>query len=174
MRNYLSNVISEPFISQLKDHNGKDKIMGTHVFLDKLEIKCRKEKNANFITPNDGLMIYLLLSSKFNNKIATIIYDFCNLTTIKIAGITNNSEKSGGLLLKFDRPIPEKPNKKMTVKITSTGKINFDGCNSEIEVQELYYWLHNIFRRYYNEIIFNPLHINYIISDDEYDSIYDN
>jgi hypothetical protein len=175
MRNYLSNVITKPFISKLKDHNGKDKIIGTHIFLDRLDIKCRQEKNSNYITPNEALQIYNILSKIFNNKIACIIYDFCNFTTIKIAGITNNSEKSGGLLLKFDRPIPEKPNKKMTVKITSTGKINFDGCNSEIEVQELYYWLHNIFRRHYNEIIFNPENINYYISDDdEYDSLYDN
>jgi hypothetical protein len=174
MRNYLANVISTPFQSTLKDYNGRFKVLGTHLYLDALEAKCRQEKQAEFISPHDATTIFNILTDNFELKHAVTIWDYCGANSVAIAGITNNSEKSGGLLLKFDRPIPEKPNKKMTVKITSSGKINFDGCNSEIEVQELYYWLHNIFRRYKSEIMFNAATFNWNISDDDgYESLYD-
>jgi hypothetical protein len=175
MRNYLTNIISNPYISNFKDHNNRPKIIGTHIYLDKLEEVCRNEKNAPYFNPEDGLYIYNLLSKQLNNDIATRIIDFCDFSTLKISGIVNNSEKSGGVLIKFDRPIPEKPNKKITVKILNVGKINFDGCNSEIEVKELYYWLHNIFRRYKKILLFDTSRLTYEISDDDgYISLYEN
>ena len=44
--------------------------------------------------------------------------------------------------------MPGDPIKKTTVKLLKKGKINFDGANSEYEVQELYYWLEYIYTKY--------------------------
>jgi hypothetical protein len=193
MRNYLSYIRMPTFESTIRDYNNKYKMIGTHLYLDKLDEKCRQEKVAFYMSPNEAAEVLDILkhvypnnqgnkntSSAINstiaNKLALRIYDYMHIATMKIAGISNNTEKSGGLLLKFDRPIPDKPNKKMTLKIMSTGKFNFDGCNSELEVWELYYWLHNIFRRHMDDIVFNRKRLNTLVpSDDEgYDSIYDN
>jgi hypothetical protein len=175
MRNYLSNVVSAPYISQIKDHNGRNKIFTTHLYLDKLYKILRQEKSAEYIMPKNALGVFNELVAKVGRDIAVLIFDYSNITTLKIAGIINNSEKSSGLIIKFDRSIPEKPNKKMTVKIYSIGKINFDGCNSGIEAYELYYWLNNLFRRHKDEIMFDSSKFKYYISDDdgEYESIYD-
>jgi hypothetical protein len=174
MRNYTSRIISTPYVSQIKDHNGKNKVINGHIYLDKLEEYCRQKKNSQHMDSKDAVIIYDFLQKKFNSKIANIIWDYSGIDTLKIAGISNNTERSGGLLLKFNRPIPEKPNKKMTVKILSIGKINFDGCNSELEVNELYYWLHNIFRLHKKDIIFDSSKFKYEISDDdEWSSVYE-
>ena len=174
MRNYLSYIKTPTFLSPIKDHNGKPKVLGTHVYLDKLDERLRQDKNAEYLNPADARSIYTLLSRKFPTKVALAIYDMMHVTTLQIAGIVNNSEKVGGIIVKFDRPIPEKPSKKVAVKVTCAGKINFDGCNSENEVLEIYYWLHNIFRRYSGELIFNKSQLKYYVSDDDgYDSIYD-
>jgi hypothetical protein len=174
MRNYLSYIKTPTFVSPIKDHNGKPKVLGTHIYLDKLDERLRQEKNAHYLNPADAHDIYALLSGKFAKKDALAIYDMMHVTTLQIVGIANNSEKVGGIIIKFDRPIPEKPGKKIAVKVTCAGKINFDGCNSENEVLEIYYWLHNIFRRYGGELIFNKSQLKYYASEDDgYDSIYD-
>jgi hypothetical protein len=61
------------------------------------------------------------------------------------------------------------------MKIYPTGKINFDGCNSELEMQELYAWINYIFRRHKSSIIFDNATFSLILSDDDegYASIYD-
>ena len=204
MRNYLSYIRMPTFESSIRDYNNKYKIIGTHLYLDKLDEKCRQEKTSLYMTPNEATAVLdtlkcvyrthgignkLSISSNthmVNNanvnadtdsfRLALRIYDYMHIATMKIAGISNNTEKSGGLLLKFDRPIPDKPNKKMTIKIMATGKFNFDGCNSELEVWEVYYWLHNIFRRHMDDVVFNRKRLSSIIpsDDDGYDSLYDN
>ena len=175
MRNYFSRINSNPFVSQIKDYNGRAKVLGTHIYLDKLDEFCRKEKNSTYMMPDDALSLYNNLANIFSNNVTNIIWDYLAVSTIKIAGISNNSEKSRGLLLKFDRPLPNKPNKKMTIKILSIGKINFDGCNSVIEVEELYYWLHNIFRLHKDELLFDSSKFTYQLSEDDdgYESIYE-
>jgi hypothetical protein len=41
--------------------------------------------------------------------------------------------------------MPDDRDKKTTVKLLKKGKINFDGGNSEFEIEELYYWLQLIY-----------------------------
>ena len=41
--------------------------------------------------------------------------------------------------------MPDDRDKKTTVKLLKKGKINFDGGNSEYEIEELYYWLQLIY-----------------------------
>ena len=57
----------------------------------------------------------------------------------------------------------------------SSGKINFDGANSELEVLEMFHWLNLIFTKYWDEIIYDPEKDRVCISDDSeyYESLYD-
>jgi hypothetical protein len=67
---------------------------------------------------------------------------------IGIAEIQNNCERYFGLILKFYRPMPWNLNKRSTIKVLRSGKVNFDGCNSVAEAEELYYWLECICDKY--------------------------
>lgn len=174
MRNYLTHIIHTPTISPFKDYNGKPKTFDCHLFINKIYDILRIEKLTPYIVPADALNIYYSLYPYIGDLTNRVFY-YCNFTTIKIAGISNNIEKSGGIYLKFERSTPEKPNKKITMKIYPTGKINFDGCNSELEMQELYAWINYIFRRHKSSIIFDNATFSLILSDDDegYASIYD-
>jgi hypothetical protein len=93
---------------------------------------------------------------------------------VGLAEIQNNCERYFGLIIKFYRPVPWKPEKRTTIKILRSGKINFDGGNSEEELRELYHWLEFMFTRYYDEIIFDPENIDVSSSGNESGlSIYD-
>ncbi len=105
------------------------------------------------------------------------IFKYCNIGFYHISEISLNSERYPGLLIKFLRSIPGKDNKKITIKILSSGKINIDGATSELEVYEIYYWLHYIFSKYFDKISFDSSKDhNEIVSEDSnsgYESIYD-
>jgi hypothetical protein len=93
---------------------------------------------------------------------------------VGLAEIQNNCERYFGLIIKFYRPVPWKLEKRTTIKILRSGKINFDGGNSEEELRELYYWLEFMFFRYYSEVIYDPEHIDLFSSGNESgESIYD-
>lgn len=106
------------------------------------------------------------------------IFKYANVGFCQISEISLNSERYSGILIKFLRPTPKDESKKITVKIMSSGKINIDGGNSEIEVFEIYYWLRYIFGKYWSEITYDS---DKVISDFEesadsesgYESIYD-
>jgi len=66
-----------------------------------------------------------------------------------------NRQKTSGILVKFDRY--SEPNiKDLTIRILTSGKITFNGSNSEVEVLNSYWWLNFIFAKYYEEVIFDP------------------
>jgi TATA-box binding protein (TBP) (component of TFIID and TFIIIB) len=94
-----------------------------------------------------------------------------------ISEISLNGERYPGLLVKFLRPIPGKEGKKITIKILSSGKINLDGCTSEIEVVEIYHWVQYIFIKYWSEVVYDSsVVIKEVVSSDSesgYESIYD-
>lgn len=95
---------------------------------------------------------------------------------IGIAEIQNNCERYFGLILKFYRPVSWKLNKRTTIKILRSGKINIDGGNSVEEAYELYNWLENIFIDYQSSIIFDTSVNDQSSSDYDVgsgDSIYD-
>jgi hypothetical protein len=93
---------------------------------------------------------------------------------VGLAEIQNNCERYFGLIIKFYRPVPWKLEKRTTIKILRSGKINFDGGNSEEEIRELYHWLEFMFFRYYSEVIYDPQNIELNSSDNESgESIYD-
>ena len=66
-----------------------------------------------------------------------------------------NNERYQGLKLKFPTPSEKNPDKKTTIKIYRSGKINIDGATSELEVFEIYYWIQYIFAKYWDEITFD-------------------
>jgi hypothetical protein len=104
------------------------------------------------------------------------IFDYIGpVNLIGIAEIQNNCERYFGIIVKFYRPTPWNLNKRTTIKILRSGKINFDGGNSELEIIELYNWLIYIFVKYYEYIIFDTeadLN-NTDTSSDTGESIYD-
>lgn len=176
MRNYISTIM--PNTKTIKLNIGGKKLFKTHIYLNKLEEICRLEKSLKLIPVSDAAMVYELVLESFPKNIAFNIITYLPYATIKFSEIINNSNRYYGLLLKFNRPILEKPTKKITVKILVGGKFSFDGCNSEIEVLELYHWLQYIFKKYWNCIMFNPLNAvdyGYVSSDsdDGYESVYD-
>lgn len=83
------------------------------------------------------------------------IFKFLNLGIMQISEIVNNCERYPGIIIKFNKPLPFKKEKKVTIKILSSGKINFDGANSELEVLEMYYWLSYIIKKYWKEIVYD-------------------
>ena len=93
---------------------------------------------------------------------------------MNIAEIQNNCERYFGIKIKFYRPVPWKLDKKTTIKILRSGKINFDGGNSEIEIKELYYWLQWIIIKNYKDVIYTNETPNVgSESDTDYSSLYD-
>jgi TATA-box binding protein (TBP) (component of TFIID and TFIIIB) len=109
----------------------------------------------------------------FDTKTNLQIFKYYGYSFYKVSEI-DNTDSYPGLVVKFNRPIPSKENKKITIKILSSGKINFDGNNSELEAYEMYYWVQFILLKYQNEVIHNPKKYQAFISDDdEYESIYD-
>ncbi len=91
-----------------------------------------------------------------------------------IVEILNNNEQSSGLLVKMARPRPYKKNKTLTIKILPSGKINFDGGNSHLEIKEAYWWLQAFLAEHEKMLLIDKRTID---SDDESDcscaSIYD-
>ena len=87
----------------------------------------------------------IILTKKYNIDNDTIknIQDYIGkyVNKIQIAEIQNNCERYFGLIVKFCRPVPWKINKRTTIKILRSGKINIDGSNSIEESIELYLWL---------------------------------
>jgi hypothetical protein len=146
------------------------------IILNKLEDVLFYEKAMPIKT---SLEKYLEFFEKYKLQPVEIynIFKYINVGFYNISEISFNSERYAGLLIKFNRPIPNKENKKLTIKVLSSGKINFDGGTSELEIQEIYYWFQYIFIKYWNEITYNSETIlNEVISSDSasgYLSIYD-
>ena len=160
MRNYICRLIDDNLLIRLneletmfKTQKDNDENNPIYDLMDKIS------KNLNLLN-NDTIKEYI---GKKNNSIG-------------IAEIQNNCERYFGLILKFYRPVLWKIDKRTTIKVLRSGKINIDGSNSIEEAYELYYWLEYIFNEYRDSIIFDK---NKIIDDlSDYDigsgeSIYD-
>ena len=155
---------------------------------------CRLSNTNMLIRLNELETLFKMLKdSENNNPVYDLIDDIAqnlNLTNINeikeyigqknniigMAEIQNNCERYFGLILKFYRPVSWKMNKRTTIKILRSGKINIDGGNSIEESYELYHWLEHIFVEYQKLILFDTSIINPPSSDYEsegVESIYD-
>ena len=145
--------------------------------LNKLEKKINDEKKI--IGTASSIIYYQFFRRYIKEGPLDSIFHYLDINEMRISEINNNCERYPGLLVKFSRPMPGKKDKKLTLKILSSGKINFDGGNSELEINEMYYWLQYIFIKYWDTIMFDPTkpdsesETDSNMSDFSYDSIYD-
>jgi len=59
--------------------------------------------------------------------------------------IKYDPEKYPGGIVKVKTPLPENPEKRTTLKLFKSGKIDIDGANSREEAEFIYYWLNALF-----------------------------
>lgn len=136
------------------------------VHLDKLsEVLMAEKKSEDWYKSISRLTEYLYPGEKIDR--AFIGY------RNGIAEIQHSGERYVGLIVKLNTTIPWRTNKKTTIKILKSGKINFDGCNSELEARELYEWLMGIYRRNLYHITYDMAAEDFPVSTSEGESVYD-
>ena len=145
------------FISVMRNYICRLSNINMLIRLNELEILFKNQKDLDDTNP-----MYDFIDEYINTKDLTIHckdilkeYIGKKNNSIGIAEVQNNCERYFGLILKFYRPVSWKMNKRTTIKILRSGKINIDGGNSVEEAYELYHWLENIFIDYQSSIIFN-------------------
>jgi hypothetical protein len=159
MRNYICRLINPDLLIRLNDLET--------LFKTQKENFNNNQEIFNIIDSNDFSCVDII-----KHEIKEYIGSKHN--PVGLAEIQNNCERYFGLIIKFYRPVPWKLEKRTTIKILRSGKINFDGGNSEEELRELYYWLEFMFFRYYSNIVFDPANVAASSTDDESGvSIYD-
>jgi hypothetical protein len=139
------------------------------ISLKKMENLLKQEKqNANY-----NYIIDALIQDNIKSETYNLLKEYISgYNLMNIAEITYISGKS--LNIKLYRHKPDHLEKKITIKIYIKGKINFDGFNSQIEVEEAYYWLNYIFKKYENIILIDKNSIkNEAEEDTDKESIYD-
>lgn len=163
MRNYIFHLENENasiMLSKLENIIYFEKSMPLH------DIENGFDDWFNFIENND-----LSQSTVYN------MFRYCNIGLYKISEISLNIEGYSGLLIKCLKPLSNNNDKKITIKILSSGKINLDGFSSELEVIEIYYWLQYIFHKYWDEIVYDrSKFVEETVSDyskSGFESIYD-
>ena len=159
MRNYICRIENNNLLIRLND-------------LETLFKKLKDTENSNPV-----IELVDLLHDKHNLLCCDSIKEYIGQknNTIGIAEIQNNCERYSGLIIKFYRPVQWRMDKRTTIKILRSGKINIDGGNSVEESYELYYWLESMFSEHFTSILYNPVAL---YESDEYnigsgESIYD-
>jgi len=160
MRNYICRIINPNMLIRLNE----------------LETLLKGLKEMENLDPVVELID--ILHKKHNLLCHDVIKDYIGQKNnmICMAEIQNNCERYFGLILKFYRPVPWKMNKRTTIKVLRSGKINIDGGNSIEESYELYHWIESMFAEYASTILYNPTDV--VDESDEYnigsgESMYD-
>lgn len=157
MRNYKARLINENY----------------SVDLEKLEQVLYQEKNnpiyRNFLNTH--------VLNNLTDQSLISMFNTSSANYYKIAELSYNTDKCFCLIVKFRRPTDDKPDKKTTIKMMKkSGKLNFDGGNSEPEIMELYYFITYIYHLYKDKILFDISNIKNEESDNtsicDEDSIY--
>ena len=65
-----------------------------------------------------------------------------------------NPERYPGLTIKLLTPIPTNSNKRTTIKIFKSGKINIDGATSPECAEKYYYWLNWYFDKHHKRVLY--------------------
>jgi len=69
--------------------------------------------------------------------------------------IKYDQEKYPGFIIKIKTPTKKKPEKKTTIKLFMSGKIDIDGANNRKEADYIYWWLNDLFARN-RDLSYNP------------------
>jgi hypothetical protein len=80
--------------------------------------------------------------------------------------IKYNVERYPGLIVKFSTPIPRNHNKKTTIKMFNSGKVNIDGAISEECALHYYRWINEFYVKHADEIVYTPRDYSDSDSDD--------
>jgi len=85
-----------------------------------------------------------------------------------LSHIKYDQENYPGFLIKVKTPIFNANDKRTTIKVFPSGKVNIDGSNNQKEATFIYYWLNDLFCQH-PEFIYEPRQ-NYNDSDSEFSS----
>lgn len=149
------NIEVKYFISVMRNYICRLKDNNLLIMLNELEILFKSQKDDDDNHPCYDLIDDI--TKKLNLSCSDEIKDYIGKkhNLIGIAEIQNNCERYFGLILKFYRPVSWKLEKRTTVKVLRSGKINIDGANNIEDAFVLYHWLEHIFDQYRSSIIFN-------------------
>lgn len=143
------------FISVMRNYKCSFDNENLFVYLNKLENVLIGEKRGDEFNNELEKMLSAAYPEKDHPWMRSV-RDYIGVTNpMNIAEIQNNCERYFGLIIKFYRPIPWKADKKTTIKILRSGKVNFDGGNSEEEIFEMYYWLQWFLIKHYSEVVYS-------------------
>jgi len=113
---------------------------------------------SRYIDMNDNIIKKLIMII-FNEQINKIIDIIRNHGNNEFSDMIYNKEKYDGLLMKIKTPTVKKPDKRTTIKIFQSGKINIDGANNMDEANYIYWWLNNFLVEHPN-IIYDDTYIH--------------
>ena len=159
LRNYKANLINKNY----------------HVDLEKIEDILTKYKKNSCPELAEYMHEPVILSeAQLNDVVVSEALDNIK-NSLRIAEMTYNTDRCFSLNIKFQRPSLLDPYKKTTVKLLKKGKLNWDGFTSEYEVMELYHWVHWIYLKHKDEILFDieKIILDNDMSDTDACSIYD-
>jgi len=146
LKGYLENVFKKDisildFSAVMRNYKCKLLNEQLYVDLEELERIINREKKQSKIKPYINYLTEFI-PDKFKSELKKYVG---KTNILNIAELTYNNDRCFSLNIKFYRPMPDDRDKKTTVKLLKKGKINFDGGNSEYEIEELYYWLQLIY-----------------------------
>ena len=171
---YFANPIKiDRFISVMRNYKVKLLNKHYHIDLEKCEKIIGNEKNNEAynriwdawlnVLPRYAQLQYMNYIKKPN--------------PMQITSITYNTERCFSLNIKFSRPSIVDPTKEVTVKLLKKGKINFDGGNSQQEIEEIYHWLEYLYNKHHDDMLCDIRLVNNETDPDTSDcsavSIYD-
>lgn len=85
--------------------------------------------------------------------------------------IKYNVERYPGLIVKFSTPIPRNPDKKTTIKMFNSGKVNIDGAISEECADYYYQWINRFYVENSAEVVYSPCYDSGSESESDIDSV---
>lgn len=124
----LKNIIQESGITEMYNN-----------FLNKMELMKR-----NFIALSAEIIESCAFAC-FYKKSKEICKKINGNPYSNLSQFSYKPEKYAGMLIYIKTPLPEKPNKRTTIKVFASGKINIDGATNIESATYIYWWLNNVF-----------------------------
>lgn len=111
---------------------------------------------------------FLHFEKRMGNFAAFHIMRFMRWSVVPTRKPHHSDNKTVGILIKFARYGDDQPKRKdLTIRVVTSGKITFNGANSQNETKSSHLWLNYICTKYYREIVYDTQYDFVDISDDE-------